>query len=119
LLSIGYKIKFVPDAVVVHDHHRPNFQASWEHLTHYGEATSKFRLLHNSEASLSWRTGRKLAVYPVIGEVLSLVRILLRAIARPIRQPALLGKFQYMPGMAVLDYAHTYGMLKAIRTNET
>jgi GT2 family glycosyltransferase len=118
LVSKGYKIKFVPDAVVLHEHHRPNFKASWDHLAHYGLATSKFRLQHNSEAGLSWQLGRKAAIFPIIGELMSIVRILVRALARPIRQPALLRKFQYLPGMAVLDLAHTLGMLKGIRTHE-
>ena len=117
LYQAGHSIAFAPGAVVWHHHPRRDFSSAWQHLYRYGEATSQFRFKQGG--SITWRMGRLLARLRLIGELAGLARVALRAIARPLRRPRLLRYGWALPGMALLDWAHTLGMIRAIRSHAT
>lgn len=117
LEQAGYKIRFIQDAIVIHNHPRSSFQSAWQHIYHYGQVTAQFRLLHNRESGNKWLFSKQIAKIPGIGELAGIARIFIRSLLRFFRYP-LLGKYlQYEPGMAVLDIAHTWGMIGTIRAN--
>jgi GT2 family glycosyltransferase len=115
LEQAGEKIAFIAQASVIHSHNRLDFRSAWRHNYHYGEVTSRFRLRHSADNSLVWRASRKVAEAPLLGEVSGVLRVLARAFLRPIRQPGILRRLPYWPGMLLLDAAHTYGMINRLR----
>lgn len=119
LQSAGYLIKYAPQAVVFHQHPRGDFRSAWNHLYHYGQVTAQFRINHHQESGLTWRWGRLAVKYPIAGEFLASIRVILRGLARPIRQPVNFRFFRYQPGIMILDFAHSLGMIDMIRSHES
>lgn len=117
LTHAGHRIEFEPSAVVVHNHLRTGLASAWEHIYQYGRVTAQFRLRHLNQASPAWKLGASSARLPVAGEIASFGRVGLRAITRLVRQPALLRYIPYLPGVIVLDLAHSLGMVHALRSH--
>lgn len=117
LYRAGYQITFAPHAVVQHHPPRQDFLSVWKHLYGYGEATVQLRL--KQKRDLVWRVAENLVRLPAVGECIGLGRVLLRAILRPLRRPGLLRYSWALPGMAVLDWAHTLSMIRAIRSHDS
>lgn len=114
--KMGYKIAFIPSAIVSHHHGREDLQSTLRHVHRYGLATSYFR--HKRDGSLIWRLAVPLTRIPILVEFLGLGRVLLRSGLRLIRYPVLFKYARYLPGLALLDYAHTLGILNGIRIYE-
>jgi GT2 family glycosyltransferase len=115
LEQAGEKILYVPQASVIHNHNRSDFRSAWKHNYHYGEVTAHFRMRHSAHARPAWKVGRKIAQTPVLGEAAGLLRVLIRAITRPVQQPGVWRMLPYWPGMLLLDTAHTTGMIRELR----
>ena len=115
LRQAGYTITLAPGAVVRHNHSRHSFRSAWQHLYRYGEATSQFRFKRGG--NVTWRIWRQVARFPVIGESLGLARVAIRTFLRPFRRPRLLRYAWALPGMMLLDWAHTLGMIQAVRSH--
>lgn len=114
LQQAGHEIVFVPDAVVVHRHARLSCRRAVRHFYDYGQAATHFRLLRSDFRR--WRVGAWLVRVPLLGEVAGLVRVAVRAFLRPFRQPHYLSEnLDALPGVVVLDWAHTLGMIHALR----
>jgi GT2 family glycosyltransferase len=113
LREAGYTIKFVPEAIVMHHHAHNDFPLAWQHLFRYGEALVQFHLKRGYNSYWCW--WMRIARVMILGEFAGLGRVILRALVRPINQPRLLRYWRMLPGMALLDFAHTLGMIKAIR----
>lgn len=111
----GVKIRFSPTAVVLHNHSRDGFLSAWKHIYHYGEVTAHFRLMVFSEMSPDWKAGYQGLRVPVLGEVLGLLRIGLRALLRLSPRNLSGTHLKLLPGLAVLDLAHTLGMISGFR----
>lgn len=114
LREAGYAIVFAPEAVVCHNHSRRDFVSTWRHLYRYGEALSQFRLRRGGSAA--WHIAGPLIKLPLIGELAGFTRVGLRAFLRVADRPRLLRHWWALPGMAVLDCAHTLGIISATRT---
>lgn len=114
----GYKINSVPDAVVVHQHFRKTFHSAWEHIYHYGQVTAQFRFQQNDQASHSWTWGKNIAAIPGLGEAAGLARAVGRMGARLLRHPVLFRQPEIIPGLTLLDLAHTMGMIATIRSHD-
>jgi GT2 family glycosyltransferase len=108
-------IYLIPDAIVIHNHNRLSFRSCWNHLFHYGEATATFRMIHQEKNSSFWKTERILALIPVLGEFFALVRIFIRFWIRIFSRNAMRKYFRYQLGIAILDLAHTMGMIYTLR----
>ena len=117
LQKAGYKIMFEPAALVVHNHIRKDFHSAWRHIYHYGQVTSQFRLSLGEDVSWSWRLNKAIAKTPLLGEFAGVGRVLALSVIRILRHPALLQNSQYLPGIAILNLAHTLGMIQVIRTH--
>lgn len=115
LREAGQTIAFAPKAVVCHNHPRRDLYSAWRHLYRYGEATCQVRV--NRGVSMTWRVGSPVAKLPVIGELAGLLRVGLRALQRVLTRPSLLRHWWTLPGITVLDAAHTLGMISAIRSD--
>jgi len=117
LVREGHTIHFVPEAIVIHNHLRTSFASAWEHIYQYGRVTTQFRLRHLDQVSRAWKLGADLARLPVVGETAGFARVCARGITRLWRQPVLLRYLVLLPGMAILDLAHSLGMIHAIRSH--
>jgi GT2 family glycosyltransferase len=115
LRTAGYTIDFVPHAIITHHHVRNGFRLAWKHLFHYGEALVRFRLMRGCNSA--WHWWMKIADISILGELAGLGRVVLRVFFRPVKQPRLILYWWLLPGMALLDMAHTFGMIKEIRTH--
>lgn len=116
LRQAGHSITFVPEAIVKHYHSREDFYSAWQHLYRYGEATSQFRLKRGH--SVAWRVWIQFAKRPFVGELAGLARVALRAIVR-LRLLRILSYAWFLPGIVLLDLAHTLGMMRRIRSYAT
>lgn len=114
LRQAGFQIVFVPGAVVTHHHARLDRRSAFQHFYLYGQATTQFRLLRSD--SQRWQVGARLVRIPLLGEAAGLVRVAVRAFLRPIRQRNYLtDNLDALPGVMLLDWAHTLGMIHALR----
>lgn len=116
LRKLGYDIAFASKACVSHHHSREDLRSALRHVYRYGLATSYFR--HKRKGSLTWRLVVPLTRIPVLTECIGLVRVLVRGGMRMLLYPKLCKKLRYLPGLVVLDYAHTLGILHGIRIYE-
>lgn len=117
LMGAGYDIAFVPAAVVEHHHPRQLLPESWRHLHRYGEATVQVRL--RSQNDFRWRLAQRFARLPLLGEILLLMRVLMRALLRATRPPYNWRRYWHtLPGIALLDLSHSLGILHELRRTE-
>jgi len=117
--NFGGKIYLTRNAVVKHLAQRSTFNNAWKHIFQYGVDTAKFRLIHHANSNSVWKVGRFLARIPIVGEIVGLFRVSVRFLVRPIVQPTIVKKIKYWPGIFLLDYSHTLGMISALRTYAT
>lgn len=116
LKQAGYTIEYVPAAQVLHDHIRKDFVSAWQHIYHYGCVTAHFRQKYAETNPRKWQIFKSLASIPIIGEIAGLIRVALRNLMRIIQQPAYRRLAKYMPGITILDVAHTLGTIQTLRS---
>ncbi|MCL4559664.1 MAG: glycosyltransferase [Chloroflexi bacterium] len=109
----GVKTRLIPQAVVVHRHARADFRSAWKHCFGYGAASAQFRAKRGG--SRLWSLFSPVLAIPLTGELVGAGRVLLRGLARPFRYPDLLRSPWLLPGIGLLDAAHTWGMLRGVR----
>jgi GT2 family glycosyltransferase len=107
-------IRFVSQAVVVHNHPRKNFSSAVRHIYHYGLVTGQFRSIYRKQWSVPRRMGLKVAQIPIIGDLIGFIRVILRGLIR-LGNQAYLQKLRYLPGIMILDFSFTLGMIRALR----
>jgi GT2 family glycosyltransferase len=110
----GVKIRFVPQAIVIHDHGRRTFTSAARHIYYYGVDTGQFRMLQHDSLSIFRRIGIQIVKIPIIGELVGLVRVISRALLR-FGNKAYITKAYYFPGIMYLDLQHTLGMIYGLR----
>lgn len=115
IVRAGYSVQLIPAAIVVHNHVRSDLAGAWRHIAYYGRVTAQFRSLHYQETTHLWRLAARVACLPVLGELASLGWALSRFVLRLLRRPTLLSFARWLPGMAVLDAAFSYGMITGLR----
>jgi len=108
-------ILFLPRAVCSHNHGRSTFNSAWIHLFRYGEGTVRLRLKNKNDWTSFQRIGYSLLKIYIIGELIGLLRVLIRALIRPIIRPRILKYWKYLPGIFILDLAHTKGLIYNFR----
>jgi GT2 family glycosyltransferase len=117
LIAAGHRIFFSPTAIVEHHHTRHQFADAWRHIYGYGEAVTVRRNLRGMDRR--WRFALRLLHFPGLLELAGLGRVLLRlwfhfrhlVLLRP---PIL----HALPGVLVLDFALSYGMICSLRNRE-
>ncbi len=111
----GQKITYVPNATVIHQHRRNDLKSTWRHLFQFGEGTVHLRMKYRDRWSFLQNLGYSILKMRFLGEVAGIVRVLVRACSRPFTRPKLLRYWRYLPGMVLLDLAHTLGMIYNFR----
>jgi len=112
LVCSGHSITFVPDAIVIHNHSRQDLQSAWRHCYNYGEALVSVW----KKSDHNWlKYLRPFIEMPLIGELGGLLRIILRGIIRTFRHTILWKHLSLLPGIMILDWAHTLGVIHATR----
>ena len=119
LLNDGYQINFLSKACV--EHHQPvmNLRDAWDHLYRYGTGTANFRLRHFNQSSLIWRFGNQISKIPLIGESIGFIFVCVKLLSQVVRKPGYLHYLIYLPGVFVLNLAHTFGMIHTLRNHVT
>ena len=115
--KLGHRIVFINDAIVFHNHIRKNSNNAWMHLFLFGESTIQRRLKNKNELSIFHKWEYSILKNKYMGEIFGLGRILFRAILRPIYRPYFIKYWRYLPGILILDIAHTKGMINYLRNN--
>ena len=115
LVYAGHVLQLIPAAVVVHNHVRSDFASAWRHIAYYGRVTAQFRYHHYEQTTSRWRLAARLARLPVVGELLALGWAATRFGMHLVRRPSLWQYARWLPGMAVLNAAFTYGMIAGLR----
>jgi GT2 family glycosyltransferase len=116
LEKAGYTIENVPSALVLHKHLRHNLATAWQHIYHYGCVTAQFRLKHAKKNPKKWYFYRRMAYVPIIGETAGVLRAISRNLGRPLRQPSYRRLLKFIPGITLLDIAHTLGTIQTLRS---
>jgi GT2 family glycosyltransferase len=116
LEQAGYSIMNAPTARVLHNHTRQDFPSAWKHAYHYGCAAAQFRLKYAESNNRKWHTYRKIALIPAIGETAGVLRSFFRNLARIITQPGYLKQAKFIPGIFILDIAHSIGTIHTLRS---
>ncbi len=116
LVNSGTKICFAREAIIVHDHSREKFKETWNHLFDFGHGTARFRMKHYQSTTRSWRMGYRISRIPLLGEVAGILRVCLTWIYKVIFHPSILRLGKYLPGVILLNIAHTFGMIYTLRT---
>jgi GT2 family glycosyltransferase len=113
---LGENIRFIHHAVVLHNHTRKSFKNSWNHLYLYGESSVRRRIKNNGELTRWHKFIYLLLSIKILGEIIGLGRVLGRAIQRMSSVPNYLKYWKYLPGIFLLDIAHTKGMISHLRS---
>lgn len=111
----GQKLNFVNDAIVYHCHSRNSFRSAWNHLFQFGEGTVRIRMKYRDRWSLLQKIGYSVVRWRILGELIGILRVVVRACLRPLRRPRLLRYWKYLPGVFILDLAHTQGIIYNFR----
>jgi O-antigen biosynthesis protein len=116
LTNNGTKISFARDAIIVHDHSREQFGETWTHLFDFGRGTARFRMKHFQATTRKWRIGYGIIRIPLLGEIAGILRVILTWLVKIILHPSILRFWKYLPGVILLNIAHTLGMIYTLRT---
>jgi GT2 family glycosyltransferase len=119
LLNDGYQIYFVPKACVEHLQPVMNLCDAWDHLYRYGQGTANFRLRHINQSNIIWHAGNFVSKIPLIGELIGFIFVCLKLLSLVVRKPGYLHYLKYLPGVFVLNLAHTFGMIHTLRNHVT
>jgi glycosyltransferase involved in cell wall biosynthesis len=112
LRGLGFSILYCPSAMVTHLHSRTQFRTAWDHLYRFGNGFVKYRDQHPVKY---WNIWRGVIRTPLLGEVVGLSRVISRAFIRLFQNPKPMKYIRYLPGVLLLDLAHSLGMIAAIR----
>ncbi len=110
----GAEIRYEQQAIVCHQHLRKDFVSVVKHLYNYGMANGRFRMMHYEQWSKLRRFELKIAQLPLIGELSSVVWVIIQGLSRLVNK-AYLREAKYLPGILVLDMSHKLGMIKGLR----
>jgi cellulose synthase/poly-beta-1,6-N-acetylglucosamine synthase-like glycosyltransferase len=116
LVNSGTKIRFAREAIIIHDHSRENFKQTWNHLFNFGHGTARFRMKHLQSTGLLWKFGYRVSRIPLLGEVVGIMRVCLTWFIKVKFHPSLMLYGKYLPGVILLNIAHTFGMIYTLRT---
>jgi GT2 family glycosyltransferase len=111
----GQKIKFINDAVVFHYHSRNSLRIAWNHLFQFGEGTVRIRMKYRNRWSMMQKVGYSVVRLRILGEIIGFMRVVARACLRPFKRPRLFLYWKYLPGVFILDLAHTQGIIYNFR----
>ena len=112
LIKEGHQISYLPNALVTHYHDRLDFFSAASKAYQWGDIFSHWRLGTISKAP------RFIIIclgMPFIGELGMLLRVAIRTIIRPLQKRAYLRYLHLLPGVAIMDVVHSFGMLEGIR----
>ncbi len=117
--KIGEKILLAQKADVVHRHSRSDLRSAWDHISHYGEITVRFRFINVESQSWYWKFSSFLVRIPFLGEITAILRSLFHIFIRLCTRPYYLRQIQLLPGLLVLTFALYHGMVREIRKQKS